>query len=386
MHYLRRMPYPYAPSAPGRSFHLLKLRNLTRTAGAALTAVMLVACTPGTAAPSGDGRTVSTTAGLLAAVAKAKPGDSIALAPGNYSGVLLRNISFADKPVVLKSVDPSRPAILKDLALINVSGLTLSGLELYAGPSSGMFGFKVQQSRRITLDRLVVHADRSVDGKGISPLMIRLSENVTVQDSEFHHVWHGVTMLDCRAVEIRGNRFHDLRTDAIRGGGVSDLLVEDNVMTDFFPEEKDHPDAIQLWSTNQTAAARNIVIRGNQVIRGKGKPAQGVFIRDTFDKLPFENVEISNNIIVGGLFNGIAIRGVKGAVIRGNQVIGFPDQKSWIRVDNGTQVFMQENSAQQYVLQNSSVRQKDNRTSAPARDGGLQAVNLWRGKATQLRP
>lgn len=380
------MSYPNALSAPGQSFRIPMLRDLTRTVSVALTAVVLIACTPGTAAPSGDGRTVSTTAGLLTAVARAKPGDSIALAPGNYSGVLLRNISFTDKPVVLKSADPSRPAILKDLALINVSGLTLSGLELYAGPSSGMFGFKVQQSRRITLDRLVVHADKSADGKGISPLMIRLSENVTVQDSEFHHAWHGLTMLDCRAIEIRGNRFHDLRTDAIRGGGVSDLIVENNVMTDFFPEEKDHPDGIQLWSTHQTAIASNIVIRGNQVIRGKGKPTQGIFIKDTYGKLPFENVEISNNLIVGGLFNGIAIRGVKGAVIRGNQVIGFPDQKSWIRVDNGTQVFMQENSAQQYVLQNSSVRQKDNRTSGPVRDGGLQALDLWRGKALQPRP
>jgi len=113
-------------------------------------------------------------------------------------------------------------------------------------------------------------------------------------------------------------------------------VITNNVFTDFYPINTggagDHPDAIQLWSTNQDEPGRNITIADNLVYRGNGSPIQGVFIRDTFDNLPFEDVNVSGNVILGGLYNGVSVDGVIGGEVSNNLVIGFPDQRSFLRV------------------------------------------------------
>ncbi|PND70702.1 calcium-binding protein, partial [Escherichia coli] len=67
-------------------------------------------------------------------------------------------------------------------------------------------------------------------------------------------------MLDSVGVTVRGNYFHDLRSDGVRGGGVSDIVVSDNLFTNFRPAFGDHPDAIQFWTLNQPNSASAITI------------------------------------------------------------------------------------------------------------------------------
>ena len=110
--------------------------------------------------------------------------------------------------------------------------------------------------------------------------MIRDSSDITVTNSEFTHARYAVSMLDNSGVTISGNYFHDLRTDGVRGGGNSNVVISDNFFTNFRPAEGDHADAIQFWTTNTTTSAENIRITGNVIVRGEGGATQGIFMRD----------------------------------------------------------------------------------------------------------
>src|SRR3546814_17629153 len=91
-------------------------------------------------------------------------------------------------------------------------------------------------------------------------------------------------------------------TTLFRSGGTNDVVISNNYFTDFHPVGADHPDAIQLWTTNTTESARNISITGNVFERGDGDIIQGIFLRDqSGGKLPYQDVTISDNIVLGGM-------------------------------------------------------------------------------------
>src|SRR3546814_6684622 len=73
---------------------------------------------------------------------------------------------------------------------------------------------------------------------------------------------------DVCSSDLSGNSFHTMRSDGVRGGGTNDVVISNNYFTDFHPVGADHPDAIQLWTTNTTESARNISITGNVFERG----------------------------------------------------------------------------------------------------------------------
>src|SRR3546814_7169738 len=82
---------------------------------------------------------------------------------------------------------------------------------------------------------------------------------------------------DVCSSDLSGNSFHTMRSDGVRGGGTNDVVISNNYFTDFHPVGADHPDAIQLWTTNTTESARNISITGNVFERGDGDIIQGIF-------------------------------------------------------------------------------------------------------------
>lgn len=289
---------------------------------------------------------VGSTAQLEKVLTNASPGDTIFLAAGKYDDVNIE--SFSSSGITIRSLDHDDPAVFTSMLVRDASGITFSEIEFYAAAGKNNV-FSIADSDGIRLDGVKVHGPDNIgSGQESSPLIIRSSTNVSVTNSEFFDVQHGVKLLDVDSVTITGNKFHDIRTDGIRGGGVSNATISNNYFTDFYPAEGDHPDAIQLWSTNQTSAAANISITDNVVVRGHGAATQGIFIRDTFDQLPFENVKVSGNVVLGGLYNGISIDGVVGGNVTNNLVLGYSDQKSWIRVNNEDNFTVSNNRATSY--------------------------------------
>jgi Ca2+-binding RTX toxin-like protein len=212
----------------------------------------------------------------------------------------------------------------------------------------------------------------------LTGLLIRKSSDVSVANSEFHELWNGIAFLDSDHVLIQNNKFHDIRTDGVRGGGTSDIKILNNSFTDFYPVAGDHPDAIQFWTTNTTASARNIEVSGNVYTRGNGGIVQGIFFRDQVGNLPFENVTISNNLVVGGMYNGIAVLGATNLKISGNTVAAFGDQDSWIRVERTDLAFLSDNNAFKFLFTDASrVTDVGNTTIGRVADGGAALLQEW---------
>lgn len=319
---------------------------------------------------------VNTSEALLAALKTAKEGDVIKLAPGTYDHLVIRSADFPN--VTITSADPNNRAVFSDLMVKYASGLNFTGIDMVASASSANNIFQVFGSKNISFDHITVSGpDNLGSGDEKSAFMIRSSSGVTVSNSEFHNLWHGINLLDNDDVTIVGNNFHDIRTDGVRGGGNSDLIISRNIFTDFRPNATDHPDAIQLWSTNAAEPGRNITISDNLVVRGDGSPVQGIFIRDTFGQMPFENVTITGNMVMGGLYQGIALKGVDGAVVKGNQVVAYDDQLSWILADSASNVNLADNIASKFLINGVSLAPSGNKLAAPASVGDVSALIQW---------
>ena len=321
--------------------------------------------------------TVSSTNQFHAALKSVKAGDTIRLAPGTYDKLKIQHLSLPGN-VTITSADPRHPAVITDMIVRDSANLTFQSLE-FSTKAGGMNTVLVFQSNHIVFDQVEVHGPLGLgSATSASPFMIRESAAVTVQNSEFHDVWHALALLDTTGTVVRGNSFHDVRTDGVRGGGNSNLLVEGNLFTDFHPAAGDHADAIQLWSTNQTVAAHDITIRGNLVVRGNGDAIQGIFVRDTFDKLPFRNVVVEGNTILGAAYHGITLDGVAGGAVRGNTVLGTADQRAWIRVIEDHGVTIAGNTSTYYNLPTKTdPRLAANALVDPSEAANQAAIRAW---------
>ena len=321
---------------------------------------------------------VSSTAALVRALQTAQSGDVITLASGVYSGVAIKNIS-KNGNVTITSADSAHKAVFTDLMVRDSSGVTFANIDFNAKDGAANNSFQVYGSHGIAFDRIeLAGPDNLGSGKEQSAFMIRKSQDISVTNSEFHHLWHGVSLLDNTDVTLTGNYFHDIRTDGIRGGGNSALQVSGNLFTDFYPAPGDHPDAIQLWTSNTTVSASDIAITDNVVLRGKGEPIQGIYFYDQVGTLPFKNVTIADNLVVGGLYNGIAITHVDGGVISGNTVLAMPGQKSWIYAKNDIGLSVVDNVATDLLFEtDTAARLAANDYALAATDGGAAALYGW---------
>lgn len=320
---------------------------------------------------------VSSTAQLTAAVKIAKAGDTISLASGTYAGVALRGIAPTGT-VTITSADAGKPAVFTDLAVRSSANLTFSNVVLDSKPSPLMNQFEVRDSIGIHFDHIVAKGNVLGSEAIANGLMIRGSQNVSVTNSEFHDLQVGVSLLDNTGVVVSNSFFHDIRTDGVRGGGNSNLVVRDNAFTNFHPAAGDHPDAVQLWTTGTTVAAKNIEISGNVVVRGKGDPVQGIFLRDQVGNLPYENVKITDNIVIGSMANGIGVYGEATGTITGNVVLGLPDQKSLINAGEADGLRIAGNVATNYNVLG-QLAPVDNSLVLTPQDGGWAALASWLG-------
>ena len=323
--------------------------------------------------------TVGDAAGLLRAVQSAKNGDIIKLEPGTYAAIDLRGWNFTD--IMIESQSATNPAVLTGLIVRDSTGLNFKNLEMVVSPAQTIHAFQVLGSKDIHFSGLSVHGtlnNSPADDK--NGLMIRNSHDVSIRGSEFQQLRHAVELLDNSKILISGNSFHDIRTDAIRGGGTSDVTITKNHFTDFYPEPGDHGDAVQFWTTNTTAVAKNFVISENVMMRGKGGIVQGIFFRDQVGNLPYENITISGNLVVGAMYNGISVSGASNLKIVGNVVAALPDMKSWIRVEDVKGGEVSGNSAFTYIdVGNTGVVKQNNVSTGYVQDGGAALYQKWVG-------
>jgi trimeric autotransporter adhesin len=318
---------------------------------------------------------VATASTLSAAIQSAQPGDTILLAPGNYGSVSISNVQKTGE-VFIGSADPNRPAVIQYLAIHGSTNLTFSGIEFAVKVNS--LGVGVLDSSDIRLERLDIHGvvdgDPSTDPTGVS---LQRSTNVTIAESTFHDLGAGIAYSDVTGMTVVDNRFSVIRSDGLSGTRVNDVVISRNYFTDFYPEAADHPDVVQIWTSN-AAPSRNITITDNVFDRGDGRKVQGLFIKGD-GAVGYENVVITGNAIIGGMYNGISVSVVNGLTISDNLVLGYADMSSWIQVLNSTNVFVTDNEATSFIIgsDNTNVVKSGNVTVAMPAIGDLTLYNSW---------
>lgn len=316
---------------------------------------------------------------MKAALKTAASGDTIYLESGTYSGLSIQNVAIAGN-VTITSKDPGDPAVLTGLNMKASSGLTFANLE-FAPPEGGHFAYLVTGSKNITFTGLDVHGSMNDNpGNDSSGIAIRSSENIRIENSEFQQLVRGVTVSGSKGVVVEGNKFHDLRHDGMTVSDTSDIQILNNHLSDFYPQTGDHPDAIQFLTTNTTKASENIVISGNVILRGDGSAMQGIFLKDEVGSLPYKNVVISENLLIGTGYNGIMVLHGEDLKITGNEVVSYEGKTnlSWIRLENTDGVVLQDNEAAHYsfgVVK--GLTQIDNITTKAVADGGKAALEAW---------
>ena len=325
--------------------------------------------------------TVTSTAALTSALKAAKAGDTILLSGGTYT-LTAANLTFASD-VTVASADASRPAVITGLNISGVTGLTVRDLELRADAVNGSYPFRVSASTDIHFQRLNVHG--SLDGNpqnDVSAFLVRESTDVSFEDSEFHQLWQAINHLNMNKLTVKGSEFHDLRADGVLGGGSNGVTITDNVFHTFKPKTGDHPDAIQFWTTNTTANARDIVITDNLIYRGGGAPMQGVFMGNEAAGLRYENVTISGNLVAGGMYHGINVGAGRNVTVTDNVVQGFTDMMSWIRVDNVDGAVVTGNATNLLTITTAVLNEilSGNIVIPRASDSGAATIAAWQAE------
>ena len=186
-------------------------------------------------------------------------------------------------------------------------------------------------------------------------MVLKNSSYVTVSNSHFHELSDAINPVGNQAVTFTGNTFDLLHDDGIAGGDNTQITISNNLFTSFDHTGSVHPDAIQFWTAGTTKSSSDIVIKDNVIDRGSGVAVQGIFLNDEVGTLPFKNVSITNNVVIGEMYNGIAILHATNATLSGNTVIAAEDQPSWIGVINVASAQLDDNVATTFKLTGSSV-------------------------------
>jgi hypothetical protein len=320
--------------------------------------------------------TVNSTADLITALSKAQPGETILLGSGTYSAVYLYNLSFS-KNVIIESASAAAPAVITDLTLNQVSGLTFNDLvfsTIGAGVGSSdpktIYPFTVDQSSNISFTKITASGDpNGTLADQVSGLQFDMCTNCSVSNSKFSYFHNAISDVSNTGMVFSKNSFSWLFDDGIRSGASSNVTITGNTFTDmhYDPTDTDHPDCIQFWTQGTTAEASNITITNNTYTRGSGGLVHGIFMKDEEGDLPFQNVVISGNKITGGGWQGISVTDANNLSITNNVIKPYADATSYVWVQNATGATVTGNTAGNFVYTNDpGLIQANNTVVAPA--------------------
>lgn len=290
-------------------------------------------------------QTVSTPAELVAALAQARGGEQISLAPGDYGRLELTQyqrfaVSFP-APVTLRSADPAQPARFTGMALSTAGNLVLEGLDFTAayrpGDSLEATPFRVIDSHAIIFrnDRFTgalatVGKPEDIGLPTAIGLQIRSSADVTVQGTRLQRFYRGLMVVQSDRVAVTGNEVVGCRSDGMDFAADQGLTITGNRIHAFRKETGtyDHPDMIQFWTRGTHRPSTDVVIRGNYLLaEGRGF-TQSIFIRNeevdegrAGAEMYYRNLTIADNVIVNAHIHGITVGEADGLTIRNNTLI-----------------------------------------------------------------
>lgn len=274
---------------------------------------------------------------FAAALASVPDGGVMSLPGGDWGTLTLRESG----PSVIRSTDPSNPAVFSRIFIKGVEGLRLENLSMKYdwNPEDPIRvrSFEIIESRDITLSGLHIAGDVARAGPatdrgfpwGIG-LSIQYSQDVTLENSEITTFHRGLAVRGSDRVAILKNDIHGLRMDGMNFAAVKDVRIVGNHIHDFARsmDSKDHSDMIQFWTNKTDRPNTGIVIRDNVLNSGQGGFTQSIFMRNeevdrgrAGPEMFYRNVLIEGNVIVNAHRHGITLGESSDVTIRGNTLV-----------------------------------------------------------------
>ena len=289
---------------------------------------------------------------LGAALTAAHSGDTILLAAGDYGDVSIKNKVFADG-ITLTSADPLNVATFHTLTVYGSQGVHIDDVGVKFTPTAATVassaGVKIDSSSDISFIRSWVHGGDAVNGVPQTAtttdstgnvigmpagygINISNSTDVRVAAVEVSHIDRGIVLSNDQNILIANNDIHDLRRSGIVGSGLRDVSIDGNHIHDSNPwrwgqtPAGDHADFLALWTDpSQTYDSTNVRIVNNVMEQGKGVAVLGMWLQgDAYSgtgTAAFVNATISNNAILDGNGQGIALWGVNNSTVDHNVLL-----------------------------------------------------------------
>ncbi len=274
-----------------------------------------------TASRPADRVTVGSVAEFEQALAAAGESTVIALKPGVYDELTIRGVSAGTAVTVVAAEPANRPVIHK-LSVSDSRNVMFEGLRFVGTGKEApdTFVAEIRQSQNIRIRKSEFSAPQAqVPGNASA---IRAVEVTTLHlaDTVIENLNRGIVVDRSTAVVIEHNQFRRLNLDGL-AIVQSDGVTFDSNRLDAFRPETTGPRHFVMASTRQTTApSRNIRISRNVMTQMEGEPISGIFLANE-DKRPYENVDVSKNIIVAGSPHGITLSYAINASITDNMVL-----------------------------------------------------------------
>ena len=297
-----------------------------------------------------SGETLLTTSPeLRTALASARAGDVLILAPGTYTPTDLKTDpgrTADDAAITIRSQDSANPAVFTGLKVKGVVGVIFDGVTFdytFAPGDNGPdkkginWPFMISGSTNVTIRNCLFDGDLAGEGgpedigfPTATGLVVRGTRGLVLENNVFT-LWGRALAIDSSAsVEIRANDIQAIRMDGMNFAAVNGILIEGNRIHDFKRSlaSKDHADMIQFWTAGTKSPSKNITIRGNLFDSGIGAYTQTIFMRNELvdqkkagAEMYYRDVLIEQNVIINAHLHGISLGETDGLTIRNNTLI-----------------------------------------------------------------
>lgn len=275
---------------------------------------------------------VSNAAQLDSAIDRAKAGDVIELAGGDYGRLSLKGVNFA-RDVTITSASDSNPAVFSYANITRSSHLVFEGVDFVTKAASGGKPFVVNQSDNITIRDALFDGMTKKGGYGDGHgIWVVRSDHFTLENSELRDFNVASYFHDQSDLVIRNNTLTNVAWDAMIVGGVHGAVIEGNDIDLNVAKGTKHTDGIQFWNTNINNPMSDVVVRGNH-IETHGTASHGIYAANGLAatlgmKAAYSNFLIEDNVVVSAQVSGIAIGEIRGLTIRDNLLLQDTDFRS----------------------------------------------------------
>ncbi len=293
--------------------------------------LLLAGCSAATARslPVTDG------AGLQKAVASARAGDTITLAPGVYPALEIHKRAIKGAPVTITGKD----ARIQGVSIVNSSGWSFDSLTFGGAFLTRNRVVFIQQSSEIAIRNSLVHGlnvnNDPWDDIGVG-IGLRFARNVEIVGNRFRDLYMGFVAGSSSDIRFEGNSIGFVR-EGSNWVAVKGASIRCNRFSHIYPNwlRKEHPDAIQGWF-NKDGPNENWLLEGNVINTGGPRAIQGIFLAGSYKpegnpENRMRNITIRDNIYYGSSLHGISLGGTVDTVIERNTVLPSPHAQQGTR-------------------------------------------------------